>query len=190
MLGDHPASYSQDLRLFGKPRSEHSVYSLSKQTGQFSPELFAAFPRRYGEAGLSIFETIGTGFENVFSYRKLSATQKDSIEALLTRFDPSRAIFTPSILHKTLFAEAEPSLQALALILRALVRQPDLVILDEPFAGMNDDLVQQCRRFLEEQLDDCQTLVFISHYPEEWPATLGKRLHLENGKATETLLSG
>lgn len=92
------------------------------------------------------------------------------------------------VLHRTLFAEAEPSIQALSLILRAAVKKPDLLVLDEPFAGMNSELVQQCRRFLDDGLEDRQSLIFISHYEEEWPSSIEKRMHLEGGQGTETTL--
>lgn len=107
------------------------------------------------------------------------------MEALITSFDPERTTLSDHVLHKTLFAEAEPPIQALALVLRAMVKQPELLILDEPFAGMSTELVAQCRRYLDRELDPRQTMIFISHYEEEWPASLGRRLHLEDGWATE-----
>ena len=186
MLGDHPASYTQDLILFDEPRAKHSTWSLSTKTGHYSPELFAAFPRRHGDAGLSIYEAVGTGFENIFSYRKLSSEQKDRLEQLVRSFDPERKFLTDTLLHKTLFAEADPPMQALTLVLRALVKKPELLILDEPFAGMSSELVKQCRTYLDTQLEEGQTMIFISHYEEEWPESLGMRLHLEGGRATET----
>ena len=158
------------------------------RTGHYSPELYAAFPRRHGEAGLSIYEAIGTGFDNISSYRRLTPERKDRIDALLHAFDPDRTIFTDAFRHKTLFAEVEPPLQALTLVLRAMVKSPDLLILDEPFAGMDVAMVQRCRHFLDEKLLDHQTMVFISHYEEEWPETVGKRLHLEDGRALESVL--
>ena len=137
---------------------------------------------------MSIYEAIGTGFENIFSYRKLSPKQKAQLDALVQSFDPERRYLTDKLLHKTLFAEAEPPVQALTLVLRALVKQPELLILDEPFAGMSSLLVEHCRAYLDTQLAETQTMIFISHYEEEWPRTLGKRLHLEGGRATETEL--
>lgn len=181
ILGDHPASYTQELSLFGQPRSKHSMYSLSQRIGHYSPELFASFPRRYGDAGLSLYEAIGTGFENVFTYRKLSGEQRSRIDSLLDKFDPQKRFLTEQALHKTLFAEAEPSLQALSLIIRAAVKQPDLLVLDEPFAGMTPELIRQCREFLDNSLEEKQTLIFISHYEEEWPSSIGRRMHLETG---------
>lgn len=188
ILGDHPASYSQNLTLFSQPRDKHSVYSLSQKTGHFSPELYAAFPRRFGDAGLSLYEAIGTGFENVFTYRKLTDPQKQRIDALLDRFDSKQEIFTRRLLHDTLFAEADAPLQALTLIMRAAVKTPELLILDEPFAGMSNHLIQKCRTFLDNDLEPRQTMIFISHYQEEWPDSLGKQMHLEDGHGTEKLL--
>lgn len=188
ILGDHPASFSQSLSILGRPRTQHSVYTLSNSIGQFSPELYASFPRRYGDAGLSLFEVIGTGFDNIFSYRKLTTEQKDAVSVLVSEFDPGRAVFTDQLLQQTLFAEAAPPIQALSLILRALVKRPPLVVLDEPFAGMDDHLVQMCRRYLDTKLAADQTLLFISHYEEEWPATVGRRFHLEDGVGIDVRL--
>jgi ABC-type molybdenum transport system ATPase subunit/photorepair protein PhrA len=131
---------------------------------------------------------IGSGFENIFTYRKLTEEQKKSIVKIIDQFDVERKYLNEEELHNTLFAEAEPSLQALSLVLRAAVKKPDLLVLDEPFAGMSPDLVQQCRQFLDHGLEDHQTLIFISHYEEEWPSTIGKRMHLEDGRGSATEL--
>lgn len=181
ILGDHPASYTQNLSLFGQPRSKHSIYSLSQKIGHYSPELFSSFPRKHGDAGLSLYEVIGTGFENIFTYRKLTEDQKLQIDNLIQRFDPHERFLNEKTLHKMLFVEAEPSLQALSLILRASIKKPDLLVLDEPFAGMNDELIQHCKDYLDNKLEDKQTLIFISHYEQEWPNSIGKRMHLEEG---------
>lgn len=85
-----------------------------------------------------------------------------------------------------LFADLTPGEQSLVLLLRALVKkEAPLIILDEPFAGMDEELVEQSKRFLDDELDPAQALIFISHFEEEIPDSMTHRLTLEDGQVVE-----
>ncbi|KAM0755801.1 P-loop containing nucleoside triphosphate hydrolase protein [Meredithblackwellia eburnea MCA 4105] len=182
LLGDHPRSYMEDLTLFGKPRDKLATATLQANIGHVSPEILNAFPRKWDSTGLTVQESIVTGFESIFSYRKITAEQKQTLDELLaTLGDP---LFTSEFLER-LFASLSPGEQSLVLLLRALVKKPPLLVLDEPFAGMDKDMLDRVKRFLETKLDKKQAAVLITHFEEEIPDGFGKTLKLEFGKVAE-----
>ena len=70
--------------------------------------------------------------------------------------------------------------QRLVLLARAFVKEPDLLILDEPLHGL-DDLN---RRMVKDLVDEyCQnpavTLIYVTHYQEELPHCIDHALFLE-----------
>ncbi|PWN21944.1 P-loop containing nucleoside triphosphate hydrolase protein [Microstroma glucosiphilum] len=174
LLGMHPQSYSlgaDQLTLFGQARAEpvNATPLLRKRCGQLSPELVNAFPRRgleYG--GLSVQDSIGSGFEGIFSRRELTPEQVSRVRSLVRRFQhvlvlpPNSASFSSrsnaeqdalsTLLALPLHA-LTPGSQVLVLFLRAIVHRPDLLVLDEPFQGMSSKQVTAVRDFLDGDVD-------------------------------------
>ena len=69
--------------------------------------------------------------------------------------------------------------QRLCLLARAFVKDPELLILDEPLHGLDNKNRARVKEIIE---TFCQrrnkTLVMVTHYQEELPACVGKRLTL------------
>ncbi|KAL5504555.1 hypothetical protein ACEPAH_7216 [Sanghuangporus vaninii] len=193
LTGAHPQSYTQRppssvLQLFSLPRRLQPTIALQKLVGHVSPEIFNAFPRRGGEGGMTVREVIGTGFEGVFSYRKLSEEQERRVEEIITALGPSYFSDSDLTWHElasTKFVSLSPGQQSLTLFLRAIVSSPPLLILDEPFAGMDSRMISGVKRYLREELDDDMSVVFISHWEDEvpWDAEDVKRIRLVDGEA-------
>ncbi|GAA5978463.1 hypothetical protein JCM11641_007954 [Rhodosporidiobolus odoratus] len=182
ILGDHPRSFTEDIHLFGKPRDKQATATLQSNIGHVSPEIFNAFPRKYGTDALTAYDAIVTGFESVFSYRKPTAEQAASISSLLASFD--HPLLTPTFLDRP-FSELTPGEQSLILLLRALVKRPPLLVLDEPFSGMDKQTIEKVRRFVDDELEPHQAVILVSHFEEELPESCGRRLELENGEVVE-----
>jgi molybdate transport system ATP-binding protein len=78
------------------------------------------------------------------------------------------------------FLQLSSGEQRLLLVVRAFVKDPDLLILDEPLHGLDDrhrELVKAviemfCRR-------PEKTLIYVSHYREEWPPCIDHELFLK-----------
>lgn len=181
ILGDHPQSYVEDIELFGRPRSELATPTLQANIGHTSPEILNAFPRKHGRAALSAAEAIGTGFFSQFVYHPLSEEQQAKFDRLVARF-PYKLI--PEFLS-THFVELSPGQQSLVLLLRALVKEPKLLVLDEPFSGMDGEMVARCKEYLESGLREDQVVMMISHFEEELPEGLGRVLRLHMGRVAE-----
>lgn len=229
LLGDHPQSYafeSSHLSLFGNGRSDFSNATalLARRTGHLSPELFNAFPRKALErGGLSVVDAVGSGFESIFTRRKRTGKQDERVYRLLGLF--ADLIRTPDgdaiatglgqdgdgeggvrALGERAFSELSHGSQALVLLLRAVVHQPRLLVLDEPFQGMDGRQVSRARAFLDEagsredgwavgaeeeerEMDRRKrkemAMVVVSHYEEEWPAGCGRLVRLSEGRVVE-----
>ena len=70
--------------------------------------------------------------------------------------------------------------QRLALVVRAFVKNPDLLILDEPFHGLDDTNRQLVRTVIEaycQQKD--KTFVMVTHYESEFPECINNKLYLK-----------
>ncbi|GAA5827324.1 hypothetical protein JCM3770_000344 [Rhodotorula araucariae] len=182
ILGDHPRSFTEDVTLFDKPRYQQATATLQQNIGHVSPEIFNAFPRKHGPEALTAYDAIVTGFESVYSYRRATAAQAASISALLERF--AHPLVTAEFLAAP-FGALSAGDQSLVLVLRALVKRPQLVVLDEPFAGMDRRTVERVQRFLDDGLDQSQAVVMITHFEEEVPASINRVLRLEEGRVVE-----
>ena len=67
--------------------------------------------------------------------------------------------------------------QRLALIVRALVKHPTLLILDEPLQGLDPLNRQLIRRFVDVLISEGETqLLFVSHHAEDAPSCITHRL--------------
>ncbi|WOO82323.1 putative ABC transporter ATP-binding protein [Vanrija pseudolonga] len=198
LLGHHPRSFAlpaSALTLFGKPRRETPTPVLRALIGHTSPEVFAAFPRNMS---LDAEDAVGSGYEGVFSRRKLTPGQKERVLYLLEAFRPFLAKSrtgrptdaTAKQLSRQMFAHYTPPQQALLLFLRAVVSRPPLLVLDEPTQGMDEEIWEACRAFLVQEWAEMkkegkeQAVVVVSHYEDEVPWKHGRVLKLDDGVAT------
>ena len=70
----------------------------------------------------------------------------------------------------------------MVLLARALIKNPPMLILDEPCQGLDD---KQTARFRDIVTALCETfgttLIYVSHYTQELPACIDHWLRLEKG---------
>jgi molybdate transport system ATP-binding protein len=73
--------------------------------------------------------------------------------------------------------------QRLVFLARALVKNPSLLILDEPCQGLDYNQMVFFRTVLNESVvQQNKTLVFVTHYEDEIPVCVNNRLNLSDGK--------
>ena len=73
--------------------------------------------------------------------------------------------------------------QRLALLARAFVKDPSLLILDEPCQGLNQEQIGHVIELVDElctQLN--KTLIYVSHCDNEIPACINRTLELKHGQ--------
>jgi ABC-type molybdenum transport system ATPase subunit/photorepair protein PhrA len=155
--------------------------TLQRKVAVFTPEIFAAFPRRLGQGALTVRDAIGTGFENTYSYRPLNAEQMAIREDLILRLAPGRTDHERQQWGVKLFAELSTPEQSLALFMRTMVSKAPLLILDEIFGCMDDQTIKKCSDYLRENVGQEQAAIFVSHWEHEVPWPDAQRYEIVDG---------
>jgi len=173
VAADNPQAYSNEIYLFDKRRgSGETIWEVKKNIGFVSPELVAFFDRT-----VSCFDAVASGyFDTMILNRKLS---KQQIQHIYNWFE----VLDVANLAQKRLSEISAGMQKIFLLIRTFVKNPPLLILDEPCQGLDEF---QTEAFVG-LVDDCcaqtdTTLVYISHYANESPTCITNVLELENGK--------
>jgi ABC-type molybdenum transport system ATPase subunit/photorepair protein PhrA len=69
------------------------------------------------------------------------------------------------------------------LFARALVNEPDILLLDEPYAGLDARTRMALRSLVERAIAAGVTAVMTTHHSDEWPALATHELELARGRA-------
>ncbi|KAI9732090.1 MAG: hypothetical protein M1834_004186 [Cirrosporium novae-zelandiae] len=179
ICSDHPQAYSLPIKLFGRSRLPQkgepgiSVFDIQNRIGQSSPEIHAFFPKT-----LSIRGTLESAWAETFLAKPALNYNRDAIvNTTLRWFERELSLnpYTESIADRVVnarsmdsggnlldqsdegldwadevkFGNIPFSAQRVALFLRAIIKSPDLIILDEAFSGMDQNLRDKCMLFLE-----------------------------------------
>lgn len=173
IYGDNPQAYANEIYLFDKRRgSGESIWDIKQKIGYVSPEL-----QWYFDTSITVFDAVASGFfDTIGLYKKLTHQQHELIEQWLEFFQLSHAQHKPVSTIST-------SEQRLTLLLRALVKNPPLLLLDEPCQGLDENQTTQFVELVDvlcEQLS--KTLIYISHYDHEIPSCIDKVLELNKGE--------
>ncbi|MDP4206916.1 MAG: ABC transporter, partial [Bacteroidota bacterium] len=85
----------------------------------------------------------------------------------------------------TLFKNVSASTQRLCLLARALVKNPPLLIFDEPCQGLDSHQQKQFKQVIEAICAISQvSIIYVSHYSHEIPGSVNHTLKLENGEVS------
>lgn len=170
VCADNPQSYACDIELFGRKRGTgESIWQIKKRIGYVSPEMHRAYRKNY-----PTIEIVGSGLHDTIGlYKKM--TEADRAVCLYWM-----GVFCIEHLADQPFLQLSSGEQRLALLARAFVKNPELLILDEPMHGLDE----ANRRLAQEVIESfCQspdkTLVMITHYEEELPSCIDHRLFLK-----------
>ena len=176
--GDNPQAYANDIILFDQKRgSGESIWDIKRKIGYISPEL-----HWYFEKNISVHDTIASGlFDTMGLFRPLTKHH----EKIILQWAESLNI--QSIAYKPLNLLSS-GYQRLVLLARALVKNPPLLILDEPTQGMDDEQVREFVNLIDEISID-KTLLYVSHYENEVPSCINSKLELAKGKASVTTIN-
>ncbi len=172
ITADNPQAYANNIILFDRQRgSGESIWDIKRKIGFVSPELHVYF-----EQHASCFEVIASGlFDTIGLFRRLSAAQEETVLLWMQLMN------LVAFRDKRIF-QLSASQQRMALLARALVKNPPLLILDEPTQGLD---ARQTAYFKGLVNEICQgfatTLIYVSHYASDLPTCIKHYLRLQNG---------
>lgn len=171
ITGDHPQCYGNDLTVLGFKRgSGESIWQLKKNIGIVSPELH----RNHRVSGSALEITLSGFFDSIGLYEAASPQQINHAKHWLVLVGLEQKA---SASFKTL-AYGE---QRLVLIARALVKQPALLICDEPTQGLDQINRHRFLYFLEHLSSQQQTtVVMASHRDDEHLALFKHHVKLQS----------
>jgi molybdate transport system ATP-binding protein len=158
ITGDHPQCYGNDLTIFGQRRGTgESIWELKRRIGIVSPALH----RDHRVPGSALEIVLSGFFDSIGLYERANDMQLRHARHWLILTGLAAQAGTP-------FKQLSYGEQRLALIARALVKQPALLILDEPTQGLDDVNRHRVLYFLEHLCTQTQTtIVMASHRLDE-----------------------
>ena len=169
VCADNPQAYACDIELFGHRRgSGESIWQIKRHIGYVSPEMHRAYLK-----DIPAIDVVASGLsDSVGLYVRPRPEQKQIC------LDWMR-VFGVEALADTTFLRLSSGEQRLCLLARAFVKDPELLILDEPLHGLDDRHRSLVRQIIKQF---CQrphkTLVMVTHYEEELPDCITHRLSL------------
>jgi molybdate transport system ATP-binding protein len=158
ITGDHPQCYGNDLQVFGHQRgSGETIWEIKKHIGLVSPGLH----RDHRVPGSALHIVLGGFFDSIGLYADVSLIQIQHAKQWLALVGLTALVNTP-------FKHLSYGEQRLVLIARALVKQPLLLILDEPTQGLDEVNRHRVMYFLEHLSSQTQTtIIMASHRMDE-----------------------
>lgn len=170
VCADNPQAYSCNIHLFGHRRgSGESIWDIKRHIGYVSPEMHRAYLK-----DIPAIDIVASGLsDSIGLYCRPKAEEKGICAKWME-------VFGIGHLQDRTFLRLSSGEQRLCLLARAFVKDPELLILDEPLHGL--DLNGRAR---VKQIIDlfCQrahkTLVMVTHYREELPPCITHHLVLK-----------
>ena len=173
LTADNPQRFANDYDLFDLKRGGASMWDVKSKIGHVSPELHLYFPQE-----TTVFKTIASGFFDATGvyFRKLTDEQIQRTQ-LVAVWLHLTGLFEKS------FINISKGQQRLVLLARALVKNPPLLILDEPCQGLDFAAVEHFKAVVDTICSSPErTLIYVSHYPHEIPSCVTQTLRLEEGR--------
>jgi len=181
ICGDHPQAYANNFYLFGNKRgSGESIWDIKKRIGLISPEL-----HWYFDPSATVAQSIISGFyDSSGLFCDPGYAKKAQAEELMHYFGLSDD-------QNTLMNKLPLGKQRLALLARTIIKNPELLILDEPCQGLDQQQTRHFNKLVDELCNHGTTLIYVGHFESQLPTCIENRILLENGvvKTVENIFS-
>ena len=173
VCADNPQSYACDISLFGRKRGTgESIWEIKKHIGYVSPEMHRAYLKN-----LPAIEIVASGLhDSIGLYKRPQPEQMAICEWWMD-------IFGIAELKDKPFLQLSSGEQRLALLARAFVKDPELLILDEPLHGLDTYNRRMVKKIIEafcHRKD--KTMIMVTHYESELPGTITDRIFLKRNR--------
>jgi molybdate transport system ATP-binding protein len=169
VCADNPQAYACDMEIFGHKRGTgESIWDIKKHIGYVSPEMHRSYQKN-----ITALEVVASGlFDTVGLYMHPDSDQ-------LERSMWWMKIFQIEDLASQSYLRLSSGEQRLCLLARAFVKDPELLILDEPMHGLdykNMYIVQKIIDIFASRTR--KTLLMVSHYDSEFPSCIDHKLEM------------
>lgn len=172
ICGDNPQAYANDITLFDRKRGTgESIWDIKRRIGYVSPEMHL-----YYQKNVRCLDVVGSGFfDTIGLYRKCNPEQENLALEWMEAFNIGH-------LKDISFLNVSSGEQRLVLLARVFVKNPDLLILDEPLHGLDAANKKRVKKLIESFCDTDKSLIYVTHYEDEIPDIVDKRLVLTKNK--------
>jgi molybdate transport system ATP-binding protein len=173
ITADNPQAYANDIYLFDRRRgSGESIWEIKQKVGYLSPEL-----QLYFDPAATAFTAVASGlFDTIGLFRQLSEDQEQYVNDWLQFLECTAY-------RNRLLSTLPAGLQRMILLGRSMIKTPPLLILDEPCQGLDGAQSALTLHMIDRYCAQFgASLIFVSHYQDEFPACIGQTLHLREGR--------
>lgn len=173
VCADNLQSYACNISLFGRRRgSGESIWEIKRKIGYVSPEMHRSYMRN-----IPVIEIVASGLhDSIGLYRR-------STESQMLECRRWMRIFGIDHLCENSFLRISSGEQRLALLARAFVKDPELLILDEPMHGLDAANRSRVKAVIEAYFArKGKTLIMVTHNEGELPACITDSMTLKRGR--------
>lgn len=171
---DNPQAYANKVSLFGRRRGTgESIWDVKRRIGYVSPEMHLYF-----NAGSSTaIEVIARGLMDTVGFFTCMGER-----------DLSKAHRWVTLLHlediaDRRFTSLSSGQQRMVLLARTLIKNPELLILDEPLHGLDSARKRAVRAIVNTlAVRDGTTLIYVTHCPDEVPECVTRTMTLQSAQ--------
>ncbi len=164
ICGDNPKAYGQDMTLFGmKKGGGETIWDIKKQIGYFTPAMIQQFKKVDSVENMIISGLM----DSVGLYVQPTDLQKDLAQSWLK-------MLGESFFNKT-FQQLSLGQQRMVMVVRALIKHPPLLILDEPTIELDEANSQLFIDMINKIVAEKKiAIIYVSHRDE--PELLPERV--------------
>jgi len=176
IMADNPQAYANEIYLFGRRRgSGETIWEIKSRIGWMSPEL-----QLYYRYGYTCMDVICSGFfDTIGLYRACTESQREAAIEWINLLGLKN--YEAHQFHTMSLGE-----QRLALLGRALVKKPELLVLDEPCQGLDKAHRHYINNILDGLCEDKSlTMIYVTHHLDELPHAVTYVMRLREGKVED-----
>lgn len=181
ITGDNVKGYGQQLYIFGRKKGTgESVWDIKSKIGYLTPAMTDLFATRH-----TLLQMIVSGFTDQIGLYSIPSDMQ-----LRCAYEWVQMLQLQHKAHLP-FSKLTQGEQRLALVVRAMVKHPPVLILDEPLMGLDDQNTNKVIRLINKLAAETTTaILYVSHQAEEGlhPQKIFELQKVENGSVGKVII--